>query len=62
MWLGCLLTCLPFFCLLCDGLDAKNTVCCGKMPNDHDNIADHYQAKKFVLFNLPILHFSGYET
>jgi hypothetical protein len=48
MWLGCLLTCLPFFCLLYDGLDAKNTVCCGKMPNDNGNIADHCQAKKYL--------------
>jgi hypothetical protein len=31
-----------------DGLDAKNTVCCGKMPNDHGNIADHCQAKKYL--------------
>ena len=27
--------CLPFFY---DGLDAKNTVCCGKMPNDLNHI------------------------
>jgi hypothetical protein len=47
---SCLLTCLPFFCLLYDGLDAKNTVCCGKMPNDHGNIADHCQIFEENLF------------
>jgi hypothetical protein len=40
--------------LLYDGLDAKNTVCCGKMPNDHGNIADHCQAKNIFFLSVSL--------